>query len=1655
MVRMTVSIDSPGDGDTVPVVPRIAHVKGRVGVDQFSLADATVTLTFGASDTADRVAMMLPIPHFGQWTYDGAWPEDVTDGQPLTVTATATGTYKRDSTDQVGADSASTSIGVTLDKPALRLADVVVDAPAEPASMPVDVTITGTTAGPAAAVTGVTFSIQKRTVGGGPSGSATTTDDWATWKVTTTLDSYGDYDVTVRAAATGGRSEAATLPLSVLKPFGVGDPALAFAVTTYIGALCDFAQRFVTVGGQANVLDRAALESRFRQPFAKLVTPAGHPVAVEPVNAARVAVEILRRYLTVRVPADVDQRHRGAIYEAILGGLGTSFDELRRSRLSDDQAKALALRLTVDPARLPSLTFAPDAVTDADLAGLFGLRSLTTADPYSAPVPSVALPSWQRTELHSRWREEDRLHRGAPTPLPVVDPDLVPAADLVSDTGPAADRWRERTGWLDDLSTQIATTVQQHGESAATFDLLVSTHVGAVDLTALLSRVDAGDDVSADLAALALSLPALRYLVGIRSLLTLGPVLGTDWQDTGDVLIAVRKRREYPAWRDEEVSDGIVLEPATFQVDPDGADEGALSSPWRSDRRARADWVRTLVARGTQAERLDSVLATAVAAAEAAVLPGLRDDLLDLIGQRGLPPETGSQVAERLGRELCVDLLESARLTTTRADQAAETLQNALLAVRTGSLPAGGGASWDVLPDELPATGDDPHELVFDAMWDWLSTYRTWYAAMTVFAYPENHLRPTLYTGHDLNVIPTDAFASTFLQALRAAPVTPARADVLADVYWEAAASTDPTFFGAVKAIAPLGAHHTNKQLADLRDTLRSLYTPATAHVMFELFWLVPVAIAQALQDRGHFAEALDWYEWTYAYQLPPAQRRILPQLVDEHTIHPAYALADNWPVVSSNPHEVALGRPDSYTRHTVMSIALCLLAFADSQFSRNTAEGNSAALALYRSAADLVTSPDVGTTSDPQPPVPPNPVWDSLLTRATAGLDKIRQGMNIATTALAGDESQSVLPSQYRYAVLVDRAKGLTATAQQLESAFLAAAEQRDNDAYTQLQADRDLATAGAMISVEDLKVTAAQVAVEQATTQRDKAVVQQDHFQSLLDADLLGSERDQLTYLRVAEIAEVAAAGSGLLGALAAGLSDPSKFFGGLSGALSSAAQTASLQAQLVGTEASFERRRQDWELQTALGAKDVELGEEQIRQAQVQQQIAVQERVVAGIQLAHAAAAADFLATKFTNTELFEWMSGVLSDVYAYFLQQATALAALAEAQLAFERQEPNQRIIRDNYWDAPPDTSSGTANTPDRRGLTGSARLLEDLTRLDQYAFSSDRRKLHLSQTLAVSDFAAQELQRFRQTGVLTFATGQDLFDRDFPGHYLRLTKRVKVSLIALVPPTRGIRATLSASGVSRTVVARDTFRTVTLRRDPESIAITSPVGATGLFDLEPDTGLLLPFEGMGVDTVWQLELPKAANPMDFRSIADVLLTIDYTALDSPDYRQQVLRTRGDAFSGDRSFSLRSEFPDAWYDLNNPDTVADPAARMVASLPVTVDDLPRTVVGPAVAQLTVFVLRQDGATDEITVAGIRRIAADGTRTTGTGPVTTVDGIASTRRTASGKWAPLLRTDPVGTWELQFEDTPTVRALFVDGTLTDIVLVMTIAGSTPPWP
>ncbi|WP_370663865.1 hypothetical protein [Massilia violaceinigra] len=52
----------------------------------------------------------------------------------------------------------------------------------------------------------------------------------------------------------------------------------------------------------------------------------------------------------------------------------------------------------------------------------------------------------------------------------------------------------------------------------------------------------------------------------------------------------------------------------------------------------------------------------------------------------------------------------------------------------------------------------------------------------------------------------------------------------------------------------------------------------------------------------------------------------------------------------------------------------------------------------------------------------------------------------------------------------------------------------------------------------------------------------------------------------------------------------------------------------------------------------------------------------------------------------------------------------------------------------------------------------------------------------------------DVEQLRVTGGMTFNPPARLLDNDCPGHYLRWIKRVSVSVIALLPPSQGLRAT---------------------------------------------------------------------------------------------------------------------------------------------------------------------------------------------------------------------------------------------------------------------
>ena len=188
----------------------------------------------------------------------------------------------------------------------------------------------------------------------------------------------------------------------------------------------------------------------------------------------------------------------------------------------------------------------------------------------------------------------------------------------------------------------------------------------------------------------------------------------------------------------------------------------------------------------------------------------------------------------------------------------------------------------------------------------------------------------------------------------------------------------------------------------------------------------------------------------------------------------------------------------------------------------------------------------------------------------------------------------------------------------------------------------------------------------------------------------------------------------------------------------------------------------------------------------------------------------------------------------------------------------------------------------------------------------------------------------------------------------------------MTIIALVPPIDGIHAMLTNDGTSRVVVNNNgEFTTVTaMRTFGELIAIDSPYNDTGLFVLNYDDPMYLPFEGLGVATNWTLELPAATNRFNFDTIVDVFFTIDYTALHDERYKNLVISGLGNELSSEVVINLRTNYPDHWYHIKNPTKPAEAQEILI--------NLARSALPPnlkpesiGVEHLTVIIVSSDSS------------------------------------------------------------------------------------------
>ena len=1477
-----------------------------------------------------------------------------------------------------------------------------------------------------------------------------------TWTATVTPPGRGSFTAYVKVADNSGKSTLVPWPLEAISSYVPPTLEARLSSSQYLAALTTFARDTVTT--PAGAVGTADLATLLSQPISQLADPDPNvPAAVAgsvPVNELRIPIEILRAWVSGMNPPLADplpgqSEYLHAAYEALLEAAGTSYAELRLARGADQSVRqALADRLGIElrgagglgtrPDQLDQLTLGGDGLTEAALEERFGLAQTTTGDPLRTISPPSLL-MWQTAGQTTRWAAEDHAPGSPLAGVPVVDPDVISAADISTSAAPAVTALlAQRQGQLVANAAAVTAAIAAASPAAKLATAVATSQPGLTTDKILAWRASerAGGDSSASLNEAGLDRSGYRWLLRMADISGAGQdVTDDEWADTVAVLTGAYRRTQYTQWKAEEAS-VVSLTPDLFKA----AATGPTVSPFRIPASSRQVWLRVLAIRTSQRQNVVDASAAATTYSEQRALPVLRDALLRAVSSSGGATAT----AESLARRYQLDFLAGGSLTTTRLAQATASVQTLLESIRSGDTQGSPAQAW-ALKDSNPSA--------FDAAWSWFGGIDSWRQATQAFLFPEAALDPALVE------TPSSQF-QTLRSSLAALAGDPVAAVAKAVRDYVTSSGGQPSF-----------GYQSGRNPAHQKD-LDALSQPLTPAVALEAYWAVPLLAARTLMGAGAFQAALDWLWVVYPYTDPAALSCYHPINVEAASAIVGADLTQRPGWTSDlNPFHLVAGRPAPYLRNALLHVATALIRYGDSEFSTEDAASVEHARQLYESAQRLLAHPaliPVAPSSAGEPTLA-IPQSATLNIQAANQLAKIRQGRNIAglprTTAAAIGTGASVhQPTPYHFKLLMTRAQQTAQQAVQFEVQYLSLLEKFDAKTMTLTEAQYAGTLTGLQSHAQKDRVQQAVDGVAAAQAQADKAHTMVATYQDQLNTPNPYEKNLLNDYGKICALQDVLGLTQGVIEAAAAANQAAGGAFWSAGASVAAAVpQIAGIairtgtqialnevqrESQVDSLHASQEERRRQLATQLASAAQDVIVAAAQQQVSTDQLTIATAEQAVVDSQHQHAADVLALLGRQFTSADLYQWMSDTLGAVYQYFLQQATATARLAQAQLAFERVERPRDFVGTDYWTRPGPAQS-TPN--DSRGMTGAERLTEDLSQLEQYAFSSDVRRLNVTQTFSLARQLPVDFLAFRSSGQLAFSTPSSWFDEDFPGHYQRLIRQVRLSVVALVPPTRGIRASLSSTGISRVTTPAEfgTFTSVTVRRDPSTIVATSPSNATGVFVLDVQPELLLPFEGSGVETTWLLSMPQAANPFDFTNIADVILSLDYTAMTDPDHQAQVVQSlnRDRGRSSDRVLSLSRDLPDQWYALRNPTA----GHSRDATFTISPGDFPVGFTDVACAQVAVLLKTDDASTLETPVTvTLTWTGPDGAAVGGVAAADS-SGMVSTRRGAA-QWQPMIGASPVGTWRIAFD--ASADPLFA-GPLSDILLMITWQAQAPAWP
>nr|WKF56140.1 hypothetical protein HUO10_000588 [Paraburkholderia busanensis] len=468
-----------------------------------------------------------------------------------------------------------------------------------------------------------------------------------------------------------------------------------------------------------------------------------------------------------------------------------------------------------------------------------------------------------------------------------------------------------------------------------------------------------------------------------------------------------------------------------------------------------------------------------------------------------------------------------------------------------------------------------------------------------------------------------------------------------------------------------------------------------------------------------------------------------------------------------------------------------------------------------------------------------------------------------------------------------------------QLGQTLLSYCERGDTAALQELDQQQLLTISAFTVSLQQNAIDALAKDRDALTASETLTQHRLDYYQGLYDEGVSTQEQQALSKMQESEN-ETTAAMSLMISGCALnmapnifGFSDGGSVWGaaleGSSGATGMQAQVAATEAQKMQTSAEYARRQDEWNFQISQAQDDLNAISKQLDALSVRQQGARTSLAMAQAQQTNLQSTLTFLTSRFTQSSLYNWLTGQLSSLYYQAYDAVLSLCLSTEACWQYEMGDVMTRFIQTNAWN------------DSYRGFLVGETLQLNLQQMQSAWLARNVRRLELTKTISLKQLIDDDdiWNDFISTGKVDFTLTEALFDADYPGHYLRQLNLVTVTLPALLGPYQDVRLTLTQTSSSVLLKAdidgvkylndSKTGSAANIMINPranQQVAISSGLNDSGLFALNFGDERYLPFEGTGAVSRWHVSFPNPTSNEQtalLASLNDVIVQVHYTAL----------------------------------------------------------------------------------------------------------------------------------------------------------------------------